>query len=151
MTTKIRKLPFTCLAISIFRLLTGKLRLSKQFMGRTVEMGKNSNYQIFRHVTNKHVDSDNKSANFIVSFKFSKLSHKANKLASIIPMLLITGNPGFQKKMYAMNKEKGYWQGMYQWKSQKHLDDYLNSFVYKMKNKRAIKENISSRKYDDQL
>lgn len=151
MSNKLRRHPLTCLVISIYRLLIGKLIFSKQFIGETVKMDKKSNYQNFRHITNKHVASDNKSIVFIVSFKFSSLSHKANKLASIIPMLLITGFPGFEKKIYAVNHENGYWQGMYQWKTKKHLDDYLNSFVYKMMNKRALKETISSRKYDDQL
>ena len=149
MTSKFRKLPLTCLVISIFRLLIGKLRLSKQFMGKTVKMDKNSNYQIFRHITNKEVDSDCKSTVFIVSFKFSKLSHKANKLTSIIPMLLITGFPGFVKKIYAVNRENGYWQGMYQWESSENLEEYKKSFVFKVMNKRAIPESINSVHYEN--
>ena len=66
-------------------------------------------------------------------------------------MLVIAGFPGFQTKMYALNKENGFWQGMYQWESSKHLEDYLNSFVYKMMNKRAIKETISSRTHGNQM
>lgn len=66
-------------------------------------------------------------------------------------MLLITGFPGFQTKMYAVNKENGYWQEMYQWKTQKHIEEYLKSFVYKMMTKRAITTTISSREYRNQL
>jgi hypothetical protein len=149
MTSKFRKLPLTCLIISIFRLLIGKLRLSKQFIGKTVEMNKNSHYQIFRHITNTQVDSDYKSTVFIVSFKFSKLSHKANKLTSIIPMLLITGFPGFVKKIYAVNHKNGYWQGMYQWESIENLEEYKNSIVFKVMNKRAIPESINSVQYEN--
>jgi hypothetical protein len=108
-------------------------------------------YTIFRHITVFPVEDIEQAVTFIVRFKFARLSHNANRVASIIPMLLITGFPGFQTKMYAVNKENGYWQGMYQWKTQKHLEDYLESFVYKVMNKRAIKETISSRRYRNQL
>ncbi len=108
-------------------------------------------FTIFRHIIAHPLKEQEASSTFIVRFKFARLSHNANRIASIIPMLLITGFPGFQTKMYAVNKESGYWQGMYQWKTQKHLKDYLKSFVYKMMNKRAIKETISTREYSHQL
>ena len=149
MKSKFRKFPLTCLVISIFRLLTGKLRLSKQLMGKTVKMDENSQYQIFRHITNMRVDSDCKSTVFIVSFKFSKLSYKANKLTSIIPMLLIIGFPGFVKKIYAVNHKNGYWQGMYQWESLENLEEYKNSLVFKVMNKRAIPGSIKSVQYEN--
>ena len=149
MTSKFRKLPLTCLVISIYRLLVGKLILSNQFIGITVEMDRNSSYQIFRHIKIKQVDSEFKSTVFIVSFKFSNLSHKANNLASIIPMLLITGFPGFEKKIYAVNHKNGYWQGMYQWESTENLEEYKKSFVFKVMNKRAIPESINSVQFEN--
>jgi hypothetical protein len=149
MTNKFRKLPLTCLFVSIYKLIIGKLRLSNQFIDKIVVMDKNSNYQIFRHITNKQVNSDLKTTVFIVSFKFSHLSHKANKLTSIIPMLLITGFPGFVKKIYAVNHKNGYWQGMYQWESMESLEEYKNSFVFKVMNKRAIPESIKSVQYEN--
>lgn len=149
MTSKFRKLPLTCLVISIYKLLIGELRLTNQFIGITVEMDKDSNYEIFRHIKNRQVDSEFKSTVFIVSFKFSKLSYKANKLTSIIPMLLITGFPGFVKKIYAVNHKNGYWQGMYQWESTENLEEYIKSFVFKVMNKRAIPESINSVQYEN--
>jgi hypothetical protein len=44
-----------------------------------------------------------------------------------------------------VNKNNGYWQGMYQWESLQDLEAYKKSFVYKMMNKRAIPESIQSR------
>jgi hypothetical protein len=107
-------------------------------------MKDNSKYKIFRHISIKNVQNDTASTVFIVSFKFARLSHTANKKASIIPMLLITGFPGFVKKTYAVNPENGNWQGMYQWKSLKYLEEYKKSFVYRIMNKRAIPESIHS-------
>ena len=64
-------------------------------------------------------------------------------------MLLITGFPGFNTKIYAVNIGNGYWQGMYQWKSKKYLEEYKNSFVYKMMNKRAITDTIRSNEFSN--
>jgi len=151
MATKFRKSPPVCLFISIVRLLLGKLKLSKHYLKDTVKMEDGQEFIIFRHITDYPVKDIEQTVTFIVRFRFARLSHNANRFASIIPMLLITGFPGFQTKMYAVNKENGYWQGMYQWKAQKHLEGYLKSFVYKMMNKRAIQETISSWEYSNQL
>ncbi|KJF44138.1 hypothetical protein [Draconibacterium sediminis] len=118
-------------------------------MDQIIEMDDNSNFQIFRHATKKKVDFNTQFTVFIVSFKFLHLSHKANKLTSIVPMLLITGFPGFVKKIYAVNYKNGYWQGMYQWKSLENLEEYKRSFVFKMMNKRAIQESIKSIHYEN--
>jgi hypothetical protein len=144
MSTKFRKSPLICLIISLFRLAIGKLSLNDLYLDKTVLMKDNSKYRIFRHITIKNVENDAETTVFIVSFKFARLSHKANKKASIIPMLLITGFPGFVKKIYAVNPENGYWQGMYQWKSLRHLEEYKKSFVFRIMNRRAIPGSINS-------
>lgn len=151
MKTTFRKSPPVCLFISIGRLLTGKLKVSKRYLGAKVKMEDGQEFSIFRHVTKDPVDADEQPVTFIVRFRFARLSHNANRIASVIPMLMITGFPGFQTKMYAANKKTGHWQGMYQWKTKKHLEDYLRSFVYRIMNKRAIQETISSREYNNLL
>ena len=151
MANKFRKSPPVCLMISLLKLLTGKLRLPHQYYGCSLKMEDGQTFTVFRHITkhpNKKVEH---AVTFIVRFKFARLSHNGNRVASIIPMLVIAGFPGFQTKMYALNKESGFWQGMYQWESSKHLEDYLKSFVYKMMNRRAITESISSREYKNQM
>ena len=151
MANKFRKSPPVCLIISLVKLLIRKLRLSNQYSGCSIKMEDRQVFTIFRYITKYPVRKVEQAVTFIVHFKFARLSHNGNRIASIIPMLLITGFPGFQTKIYAVNKENGYWQGMYQWKTRKHLEDYLKSFVYKMMNKRAIKKTISSREYSNQL
>ena len=111
--------------------------MSDRFMGEIIEMDDHSNFQVFRHITKQQVAFNPKFTVFIVSFKFTHLSHRANKLASIVPMLLITGFPGFVKKIYAVNHANGYWQGMYQWESLEYLEEYKQSLVFKVMNKRA--------------
>jgi hypothetical protein len=149
MQTKFRKSPPVCLFISIGRLLTGKLKLSKHYLKDTVKMEDGQQYTIFRHITVSPLKDTKQAITFIVRFKFARLSHNANRFASIIPMLLITGFPGFQTKMYAVNKKNGYWQGMYQWESLEYLEEYKRSFVYKLMNKRAIPKTIKSVQYEN--
>jgi hypothetical protein len=149
MTSKFRRLPPVCLVLSLARLISGRLRLSGQFKGETIEMDDHSSFRVFRHIRRKEVNYNSDYTVFIVSFKFSHLSHKANKLASVMPMLLITGFPGFVKKVYAVNPENGYWQGMYQWRSAECLEEYKHSLVFRLMNKRAIPETIKSVQYEN--
>jgi len=138
-----RKTPVICLIISVIRLLTGRLRFSRKYLDTSIEMESGKRFIIFRYITKYPLTQVDGECVFIVSFKFARLSHKANKLTSIIPMLMITGFPGFVAKMYAVSPDDGYWQGMYQWKSIEYLEDYKKSFVFKMMNKRAIKYSIT--------
>ena len=149
METNFRKSSPVCLFISIGRLLIGKLKLSKYYLKDTVKMEDGQEFIIFRHITGYPVKDIEHAVTFIVRFKFARLSHNANRFASIIPMLLITGFPGFQTKIYAVNKENGYWQGMYQWESLEYLEEYKKSFVFKVMNKRAIPETIKSIQYEN--
>lgn len=150
MLNKLSKSPLVCLIISIFRLALGRLKLSDSHLGKTLLMQDQNQYRIFRHITIKNDQNTAANTVFVVNFKFARLSHKANKKASIIPMLLITGFPGFVKKIYAFNPENGYWQGMYQWKSSKHLEEYKKSFVFRIMNKRAIPGSINSFEIENQ-
>lgn len=150
MISKIRNFPPVCLGISLLRLLFRYLRYSKEFIGEKVIVEDGQSFTIFRHITSHPVKESKKPCVFIVSFKFARLSHKANKMVSKIPMLIITGYPGFVTKIYAVNHENGCWQGMYQWESKEALEDYKQSFVFKMMNKRAIKNTIRSLEFENQ-
>jgi len=137
-------------------MLTGNLKLSHQNMDKAIHMEDGSvfkifrNFRMFRQSTTQHSQSFQQSCVFVVRFKFKRLSHSANKVASMIPMLVIAGSPGFQQKMYAINPDNGYWQGMYQWESLAHLEDYKKSFIYRMMNKRAVPESIQALQWEDQ-
>ena len=139
-----RKFPLVCLMISIFRLVTGKLVLSKKYLNTSVIMDDKKEFRIFRNIRLRTEIPGESECVFIVSFKFTSLSHSANKLSSIIPMLVIAGHPGFVEKIYAVCPDDGYWQGMYQWKSIEHLNEYKESFVFRVMNRRAVPGSISS-------
>ena len=144
MPEKAIMLPPVCLLNAILKLLTGRLRMSREFAGRETITDEDQVFTIFRQIKNRKAAFEDDPIIFVVRFKFARLSHQANKLASIIPMLLIAGFPGFIQKAYAVNKETGYWQGMYEWRSMDHLEAYKKSFVYRMMNKRAQKGTVQS-------
>lgn len=150
MSSRFRKSPPVCLWISSFRVFLGKLRLSDDFVGQDVKMPDGGVFNIFRHITRKPVPSSDSTTVFIVSFKFARGSHSANQVASVLPMLLITGFPGFHAKMYGVDKETGYWQGMYQWESKVALEKYKKSFVFRMMNKRAINSTLKYHELENQ-
>jgi len=144
MPSDIRKSPPVCLWISIARLIAGMLRLSKASLGQTTKMEDGEMFEAFRQISvypEKEIDSP---TTFIVRFKFSRLSHRANKITSIIPMLMISGYPGFQAKRYCVNRGTGYWMGIYQWESQKALEEYKRSFVFRMMNRRAAEGTVTT-------
>jgi len=150
MATAIRKSPPICLGLSVIRLILGKLRISNQYVGQIVKMQNQQEFTIFRHIKSHLVTPRKTTVAFIVSFKFARLSHNGNRLASIIPMLMISGFPGFDVKLYGVNRSNGYWQGMYQWQTIQDLEEYKKSFVFRMMNRRAITSSLNMMEYKNQ-
>ena len=128
---------------SIWNQITRKLRFPKDHCGSTIKMEDGLKFRIFRHMQlNKSTESD-KPAVFIVRFKFKRFSHRANIQLSRIPMFMIAGFPGFQDKLWMIDWETGYWQGVYQWNSLEAIEKYKHSFVLGIMNKRAVASSVS--------
>jgi hypothetical protein len=141
----IRCNPFICFLITIGNVLRGRVHFPKEHRGKTLRMDDGQVFTIFRHVrlNRSKYNSEATLPVFIVRFKFAKLSQKANKLMSLIPIPLIVGFPGFREKIWMVNEETGYWQGMYQWESEQTIEDYQQSFVLGMMNKRSVQTSLS--------
>jgi hypothetical protein len=144
MNKGIRVTPPVCLIISLAELLYGRLRFPGNYLNSEIQGNDGKTFRIFRDIRKNPIGEESGNCVFVVRFRFAHLSQRTNRLASVIPMLIIAGFPGFMEKIYAVNPDNGYWQGMYQWKSAKHLEAYKKSFIYKMMNKRAIKGSIES-------
>jgi hypothetical protein len=123
-------------------MLTGKLKYSSINLNKSVQTEDGSEFIVFRQISRYPKLASKHSCVFIVRFKFKHLSHKANRIASKIPMLLIAGHPGFVSKCYAVNHKNGYWQGMYEWKSLQDLEAYKESFVFRVMNRRAVSNSV---------
>ena len=142
---RIRDNPFICFFVTIGNVLGRRIHFSQEYIGKTLNMDDGQRFTIFRHVTldTAKGHSEETPAVFIVRFKFAKLSQQANRIASFIPIPLIVGAPGFRDKIWMVNEETGYWQGVYQWESEQAVEEYQNSFVLGMMNKRSIQETLS--------
>ena len=149
MSTSIRNNPLVCLLLSLWRVLFGRLKYSKEYVGTNLQMENGEVYQIFRHIRSIPQSQDEQGFVFIVNFKFARLSQSANRFVSKVPMLLITGFPGFRVKMYAVNQQTGYWLGIYKWESKKALDAYKKSFVLRIMNSRAIDGSVTYHELDN--
>lgn len=146
---KIRYTPIICLLVGIIKLLTGQLNLSDNQEGTEYITKQGNVFRIFRNISSRNKFLFQDTVVFIVNLKFANLSHKTNKKISIIPILLIAGHPGFVEKLYAVNEENGYWQGIYEWKSKQDLDAFKQSFVYRMMKKRALSHSIKEEEFFD--
>ena len=128
---------------AIYYLIISKLQFPSTYTNKIVRTDDGKEFKIFRHM---HLKSSNQSENgsiFIVRFKFKKFSHNANIRLSRIPILLIAGFPGFIDKLWMIDWETDYWQGVYQWENIEAIENYKKSFVLKMMNKRAVEKSIS--------
>jgi hypothetical protein len=139
---KLKYIPPVCLLVALFRILTGRLRYSSEYINQSVQTEDGSEFTIFRQISSHPEISSEHSCVFIVRFKFKHLSQNANRIASKIPMLLIAGHPGFVSKCYAVNFDNRYWQGMYEWKSLQDLEAYKESFVFRVMNRRAVSNSV---------
>ena len=127
---------------ALIKLYIGRLSLSREHLGSYIGNDPREIYTVFRNILDLKGNSRQDGQLMFVSFKFAHLSHQANKLASLIPMLLIAGFPGFRQKIYAVNSLSGHWMGIYQWRSADDMEDYKRSFVFRMMKKRAIDSSI---------
>jgi hypothetical protein len=97
-------------------------------------------FEVFRHV--RRVPSADETctdtaALLIVRFTFARLSQRANRLASLLPIPAIAGFPGFRHKVWMVDGESGCWQGVYEWADERAANAYQRSFVLGVMNRRA--------------
>lgn len=140
-----RKSPPVCLLNATKDLVIGHLHFSQEYSGKGILMDDGQSFRIFRHVRLEAAEScaESRKAVFIVRFKFAHFSQRTNRFASCIPIPLIVGFPGFREKIWSVNDETGYWQGMYQFESLQAIEAYRNSFVLGVMNNRAIPDSLS--------
>ena len=128
---------------AIFKVVTFKLRFPRHYCNKTIKMDDGSEFRTFRHMHLTAHDSDSTGSIFIVHFKFKRFSHKTNVRLSRIPILMIAGFPGFRDKLWMIDHDTDYWQGIYQFASGEAIDGYRQSFVLHIMNKRAQSDSIT--------
>jgi hypothetical protein len=131
--------------VAVYQLVRGALRFSKEYLETRIVTGDGEQFTVFRHMhlRKENVGRSDAPTVFVVRFKFAKFSYKTNRVLSCIPILFIAGFPGFRDKLWMVNEEDGYWQGVYQWDTARCVEDYQGSFVLSMMTRRAIPETVS--------
>jgi hypothetical protein len=143
----VRRFPLSCLLVTAGYLLRGRIRRGTQNIGQVVTMAGGERFIIFRHLT-LQTDPDRAPAGMpvlVARFRFARGSQKINRWASLLPVPLIVGFPGFREKVWMSDADTGYWQGVYQWESDAAAEEYRKSFVLAVMNRRAARGTVSCR------
>lgn len=74
---------------------------------------------------------------FQVRFRFKNLSTKVNQRLSLIPIPLITAQPGFRSKTWLLGDETGDFLGYYEFDTVEQAEAYWNSLPLRMMRGRA--------------
>ena len=125
--------------------ITGRLHFTKGRIGELVTMEDGQEYIVFRQVIvdSKRRQSAKPGAILRIRYNFAHGSPKQNKLLSLIPIPFIAGLPGFRSKTWALQKDSGGFQGIYEWDTIQDAETYKNSFAVKLMTKRAIPGSIT--------
>jgi hypothetical protein len=126
-----------------FYLITFRLRFPTTHIHESVRMEDGLRFEIIRHMKLRGEPDPEVGSILIVRFKFRRFSRAANIRLSRIPIPLIAGFPGFRDKLWMIDRETGYWQGVYQFDSVASIEGYKGSFVLGIMNKRAIESTVS--------
>ena len=137
--------PLKSLFISTFNWITFKIHFPKIFNGKKLRMKDGAEFEIFRHIIvgDKTSLKNEKGAIFIVRFKLSEMSVEKNIKFSRFPIPMFIGLPVFRAKFWLLNRQTGYNQGIYQWKTEQDAINYSKSFAVNFMTKRSEPNSIS--------
>ena len=141
---RFRCLPPVCTLFAMLQALVRRLRFERRYVGRVLVMEDGQRFRVFRHLSlgRSGAGVHASPAVFVVRFKFARFSQRLNRLLSLIPVPLIGGYPGFRHKLWMVDEQSGYWQGVYEWESPEAVEAYRRSFALQMMNRRAEPESI---------
>jgi hypothetical protein len=135
--------PFSSIVRATYLLIQGRIHFPKDRLGEIVNEGED--FEVFRHMTlDPGQDQPEKpGAIFKVRFQFASMSPEMNKRTSRIPIPFIVAQPGFRSKMWALGRESGEFQGIYEWDTVASAENYWTSFPMKLMKRRAVPESLS--------
>ena len=126
---------------------TRRLHFRRDCIGEIIISDDNREYSIFRQVFVSPGQARPKQPGAVlrIRFNFAHGSSRQNKLLSLIPIPFIAGLPGFRSKTWAIQKDTGGFQGIYEWDSAQDAENYKKSFAIKLMTKRAVPGSVSFR------
>ena len=143
MSKNLHRGPFSSIVRAIYLLIQGRIHFPKDRLGEIINEGED--FEVFRHITlDPGKDQPKKpGAIFKVRFRFTSMSPEMNKRTSLIPIPFIVAQPGFRSKMWALGRESGEFQGIYEWDTVAAAENYWTSFPMKLMKRRAVPESLS--------
>lgn len=135
--------PFYGFFNTIRYFMARKIHFSKNYLNKTIIMEDGQHFKVFRHAVMSTPLNGKNPAIFKVRFNLANMSPKRNIPFSLIPMLFILGLPGFRVKLWTINENNGYFQGIYQWDKLEDAENYANSAALSFMTKRSIPGSIS--------
>ncbi len=116
--------------------LSGKVHQHPESDGKTIDIQGNC-YTIFRHISIKKNRNGTPPVVLILRFKFRHSSLKKDKFESFFQIPVFAGLPGFEGKCWTFDEANGIFQGVYQWESRSHAEEYLQSFAVQYVKKKS--------------
>ena len=136
----VRYLPPVSVAVTIGRLLSGRIRFPGDNIGKVLTMEDGERQAVFREArvsSSRTVPYDSMTV-LKVRFRFARFSPAANRRLSLIPIPVITGMPGFRQKTWTYCEESGFSQGIYQFESAEQAEGYIRSPVMRTLERRSV-------------
>ena len=142
MSKNLQRGPLSSILRAISFLLQGRIHFPKDRLGEVVDDGEE--FEVFRQMMlDPGSDQPEKpGAIFKVRFQFASMSPEMNKRTSRIPIPFIVAQPGFRSKMWALGRESGEFQGIYEWDTVASAENYWTSFPMKLMKRRAVPESL---------
>ncbi|NIO11332.1 MAG: hypothetical protein GTO40_26280 [Deltaproteobacteria bacterium] len=143
MSKNVQRGPFASIVRAIYLLIQGRIHFPKDRLGTIVGAGED--FETFRNMTlDPGKDQPEKpGAIFKVRFQFASMSPEMNIRTSLIPIPFIVAQPGFRSKMWALGRESGEFQGIYEWDTVASAENYWTSFPMNLMKSRAVPETLS--------
>ena len=141
----IKHFPPVALAVAVGRLLSGRIRFPKDRIGKLLVMENGEEYSIFSdvQVTSSNSLSAESRTVLKVRFKFDRYPDAVNRRIFLIFTPLITGMPGFQRKIWTFCEKSSNYLGIYQFESMELAEEYKASLVMWIIEKRCVPGSIS--------
>lgn len=136
--------PFLSAINWLFYLFTGRIQFPKDRIGEIIIGDDGRPFQIFRQVIIKSSQTQEQHHNaiFKVNFKLAEMSPQKNIKFSLLAIPFFIGLPGFKSKLWMIDKESGYFQGIYEWDTKEHAERYSKSFAMKFMCKRSLPNSV---------
>jgi hypothetical protein len=130
--------PLYGLMRTFFLLLSGRIEFLPASKGRMLTMEDGKTFEVFRHVRIKPSRKAGvPGAAFVVRFK-PHMSIGKNIKFSLLPMLILMGFKGFREKYWAVERDTGLCQGLYQWQSREDAENYARSIAMRFMAGRSV-------------